>query len=394
MCASGDSQTSFLILKIDLMKRFLTEFFYYTRAERAGFLVLLVICVALFVAPWLWPKAAPEPTRTDDYEQAAALLARPAAGVEAEAATEELQLDPNAPTRAQLTALGLPDNTIRAWLSYTRKGGRFDDADALARFRALSAADRQRIAPHLMWPEREKRQSNRPARAPGSYRREATVAAAFPFDPNTATREALLQLGLPARIADNLIKYRERGGRFRRPEDLQKLYGLSPNDYERLAPYVTIAAAVPENAPAPRAVADRAPRPPVTIDINSADEAAWQQLRGIGPALSRRILRFRDQLGGFRSVEQVGETYGLPDSTFQKIRAQLQLGSAVYRALRINDADVETLANHPYIDYRAARAIVSYREQHGPFRSAADLSKVMALPSGTAEKLAPYLVFE
>lgn len=394
MYASGVSRPSSLhTLKYSMMKRFLTEFFYYTRAERTGVLLLLILCIVLFSLPWLWPKATTAVKNDGDYEQAIALLERPPAGVEAEAAAEGLQFDPNAPTRAQLVALGLPDKTIRAWLSYTQKGGYFANADALARFRALSPADRQRIAPHLMWPEKERRQGGRPARSAGSYRQEATAAEAFPFDPNTATREELLRLGLPARIADNLIKYRERGGRFRRPEDLQKLYGFSANDYERLAPYVTIAAA-PENAPAPKAATERATRSPVIIDINTADEAAWQQLRGIGPALSRRIVKFRDRLGGFRSVDQVGETYGLPDSTFQQIRPQLQSDAEIYRPLRINEADAETLANHPYLDYRSARAIVSYRQQHGVFRNAADLAKVMALPAGVAEKLAPYLAFE
>lgn len=394
MYASGGSKTKLSShLKYNMMKRFLIEFFYYTRAERTGVLLLLILCIVLFSLPWLWPKATTAVKNDGDYEQAIALLERLPAGVEAEAAAEGLQFDPNAPTRAQLVALGLPDKTIRAWLSYTQKGGYFANADALARFRALSPADRQRIAPHLMWPEKERRQGGRPARSAGSYRQEATAAEAFPFDPNTATREELLRLGLPARIADNLLKYRERGGRFRRPEDLQKLYGFSANDYERLAPYVTIAAA-PENAPAPKAATERATRSPVIIDINTADEAAWQQLRGIGPALSRRIVKFRDRLGGFRSVDQVGETYGLPDSTFQQIRPQLQSDAEIYRPLRINEADAETLANHPYLDYRSARAIVSYRQQHGVFRNAADLAKVMALPAGVAEKLAPYLAFE
>ena len=115
-------------------------------------------------------------------------------------------------------------------------------------------------------------------------------------------------------------------------------------------------------------------------------------MRGIGPAYAKRIITFREKLGGFSSVEQVAETYGLPDSTFQNIKSRLQ-PSPVLHKIAINTISVAELRAHPYLETRQATAIVSFREQHGAFHSVDDLRNIRALPAAVLEKLRPYLEF-
>lgn len=145
---------------------------------------------------------------------------------------------------------------------------------------------------------------------------------------------------------------------------------------------------------------DRSPRfekyerkPPLTaLDINTADTLLWERLPGIGPVLSRRIILFRDRLGGFHDIRQVGETYGLADSVFVKIQPLLQLGSVSLRKIDINKTDEKSLADHPYIDTKLARAIIRYRNNHGPFRSVEGLKAIALVDEVIYRKLEKYLV--
>ena len=104
------------------------------------------------------------------------------------------------------------------------------------------------------------------------------------------------------------------------------------------------------------------------------DELDWQKLKGMGPALSKRIVGYRSNLGGFYAIEQVAETYNLPDSTFQKIRTQLKLSQPTQLSkININTATEAELSFHPYIGKKEAKWIVAFRQQHGNYRSIHDV---------------------
>ena len=127
------------------------------------------------------------------------------------------------------------------------------------------------------------------------------------------------------------------------------------------------------------------------LDINTADSLALESLPGIGPALAGRIVRFRERLGGFYSVSQVGETFGLPDSTFKKIQPYLRMGNVSLKKLDINQMDEKSLAQHPYIRYKLARLIVRYRSIHGPFSRADGLLNIPLVDDSIYRKLEPYI---
>ncbi|WP_343305285.1 helix-hairpin-helix domain-containing protein [Chitinophaga niabensis] len=130
----------------------------------------------------------------------------------------------------------------------------------------------------------------------------------------------------------------------------------------------------------------------LVVDINRADSLLWEQLPGIGPVLARRILYFRERLGGFHSIAQVGETYGLADSVFNKIQPLLRLGDVSLRKIDLNETDEKSLADHPYINTKLARVIIRYRNSHGPFSQVEGLKGIALVDDSIYRKLEKYLV--
>lgn len=133
---------------------------------------------------------------------------------------------------------------------------------------------------------------------------------------------------------------------------------------------------------------------PGPVEINSADTNAFISLPGIGSKLANRIVLFREKLGGFVSVQQLADVYGLPDPTYQQLRVFLSCDSTAVKKLDINRLDAATLAQHPYIRWPIAKAIVRYREQHGPYKSTDQLRLLAGLPADWYPRALPYLKAE
>ena len=217
----------------------------------------------------------------------------------------------------------------------------------------------------------------------------------FFFDPNTISAEEWKKLGLKDKTIHTIQNYLSKGGHFKKPEDLQRVYGLHIDEYKRLAPFIKIEFAKESNAV--KISTESQPTKVFTphysaIDINIADTTAFIALPGIGSKLAGRIVNFRDKLGGFYSIAQVGETFGLPDSTFQKVKQYLKLENASIKKININTATVDELKAHPYIRWSIANPIVAYRNEHGPFSKIEDIKKVMAVTDEIYNKIAPYLI--
>jgi competence ComEA-like helix-hairpin-helix protein len=260
----------------------------------------------------------------------------------------------------------------------------------------------------------------------------------FPFDPNTLDEEGWKKLGIRPKTIGIIKNYLSKGGRFREPSDLAKIYSLRPDESARLIPYVTIknihysidwpernnsiyddrgysrkkkkpneippykgdystpyksARSIPwENKNRDNHYRVRRETP--DIDINTADTSLFIALPGIGNRLAARIIIFREKLGGFHKVEQLSEVYGLQDSVFRLIRPFLLLRDSGLRKIQINSAGFESLNEHPYIQFAEARAIVQYRKQHGSFNNFSDLMKINILTHEWIEKIGPYLAFD
>ena len=129
------------------------------------------------------------------------------------------------------------------------------------------------------------------------------------------------------------------------------------------------------------------------LDINSADTSAFIALPGIGSKLAARIVAFREKLGGFYDVRQVGEVYGLQDSVLQKLMPLLKCDDQLVRKININNAGKDELKTHPYIRWELADVLIAFRNAHGSFSSAKDLSKIDMIDDDMLNRIMPYISF-
>lgn len=219
----------------------------------------------------------------------------------------------------------------------------------------------------------------------------------FPFDPNSIDMAGWQRLGLSAKQSAVILKYVAKGGRFRKKEDLQKMYVVSPELYEALAPYVNIVpaavgAGLYEKPGPPRP--DYARAAPKIVEINGADSALLCEIKGIGPAFASRIIKYRTRIGGFYHKTQLMEVFGIDSLKYQEISGQVSIDQQLIKKISINAVVFEELKNHPYLRYKQINALIQYRKQHGNYSNIADLTKVLLLSPETIERMAPYLVFQ
>lgn len=223
----------------------------------------------------------------------------------------------------------------------------------------------------------------------------------FAFNPNEIGVEQWQRLGLPKFLAERIIKYRNAGGKFKKKEDLAKIYGLRPETYQQLLPYIQLD--TPKNAeystkneegkPAYSTTEKRNFPPPISpFDLNEVDTTQLIKLKGIGSKIATRIIKFRESLGGFYAENQLQEVFGIDSLAKAELQKYGSIKSPKTKKINLNKATAEDL-KHPYLRPYIAKIILAYRNQHGSFASVKDLEKIKVLDPKTIEKLSPYLEF-
>jgi competence protein ComEA len=132
----------------------------------------------------------------------------------------------------------------------------------------------------------------------------------------------------------------------------------------------------------------------IKMDFVDADSVVLQIVPGIGIGLSGRIIKYRDRLGGFYSVNQLSEIYGLKPETIQEIWNYFDFTPMITKRILINSAEIEEVSAHPYISYSEAKVLIAYRKQHGNYLSITDLKKIKIFKPEWIDKIEPYLSFD
>jgi competence protein ComEA len=225
-----------------------------------------------------------------------------------------------------------------------------------------------------------------------NYKEEESQIEPFYFDPNTVEPSRLSAFGWSKKLIERFSKFRNAGAKFYKKEDLKKIYGLKPETYDLMFPYIQI-----ENlANSHQFQRDTLKAQPYVkkslgkIDLNIADSIELLGVKGIGPYLCSKILKYRKALGGFISFEQLFEIYGIKAEQVEPLKPYLIISESKIKKISVNDADYETLNAHPYLSGKEAMAIIKYRKQHGLFQNLKDLEMIILLPKATLEKMNPY----
>ena len=219
------------------------------------------------------------------------------------------------------------------------------------------------------------------------------------FDPNTADSSTLVHLGFKPWQAKNMVKYRAAGGKYRKPEDLKKLYGMTDSMYQALTPYIYIAREEVDSVAVDSLRKDSLPRwkeenKDTILNLRTADTVELKMIHGIGSYRARQIVRYREQLGGFVSVEQVLEAKGMENVDADSLLAHFWIDSVKIEAMNVNSVGVQRLSRHPYLRFEQAQAIYELRRKKIRLDSIQQLQQIECISAETLEKIAPYLNFD
>jgi len=213
----------------------------------------------------------------------------------------------------------------------------------------------------------------------------APAGSIFYFDPNKLPLDSLELLGLSKRAAENIVRYREAGGYFKQPEDLEKIYSLDATLLRQLRPYVRIPdPALPERLAVKKSI--------LPVELNTATTDSLLRLPGIGNVFAKRIIEYRDKLGGFSEPIQLLEVYGMDSIRYGGIEAMLSTDSSLLKKIDLNTADYQTLIRHPYLNKSQVNAILSYRRFAGRFVRREELLENHILADTAYRKIENYLL--
>lgn len=233
-----------------------------------------------------------------------------------------------------------------------------------------------------------------------TYKRDTIEIRMQVFDPNTVDSMTLLHLGFKPWQAKNMLKYRAKGGRYRKKEDMKKLYGMNDSMYIALEPYICIQqdSIVIDSTKVDTVRLDSLPKwrsikKDTILNLRTADTTELKLIRGIGSYRAKMIVRYREQLGGYVRVEQILEARGMDKVIADSILSHFYIDSVVVKKMPVNKMRPEVLQRHPYLNFEQAKAIYEYRRKHIRIKSAEELKKIKGLSPTDIEKISIYLDF-
>ncbi len=365
------------------MKNFIKEYFNFSKREQNGMLVLFAILLVLIGANIFVSvhKSNPKVDFSDFETEIDSFLVYQQTHFDD---SELFAFDPNTASREDLLRLGLSPKSVNGIMNYREKGYKFYKPEDITRVRTLKPEEYEVIKDYIVI-ERQQYSNNY---SRNDYRHEyrdndnAQPTELFDFDPNTATKDELERLGFKTWQAENIVKYRSKGGRFKQPSDITKIHGVDAEFAEKLMPYIKIESA------------QETASYDIIVNLNTATETDLQKLKGIGAAYSKRIIAYRQKLGGFIAVEQLREVYGMTDELYNSILPNIKVNTEPIRTININTADFKTLVSHPYIDKNIANAILNYRDFAKTIKSTDELVKQKALSQSEYDKISKYILVE
>ena len=357
---------------LNQIKRYLT----FSRADRNAIIILcfliLISITAIFILNTYQPKSTSDfsdiKKLLDEWEKSQESKSRPSK-------TSLFHFNPNEITLAELDSLALPKFIKRNIISYREAGGRFKSVDDVRKIYGMTDSIFLQVKDYIIIPEEKvvklASKESLPKKLDGF------------FDPNTTSEMELKRFGFDDFQISNLISYRNKGGKFVFEEDILKIYGVDSTLYNRIEKHIKINI-VDNPIQKKEELAEM-------VELNGADSIKLVGLHGIGPSFAKRIIKYRDLLGGFHAKSQLLEVYNFPEETFLQIKDQVETDTLKIEKIRINFAEYRDLLRHPYLQKNQVEAILKKRETDGSFKKISELQEISAIDKNTYKKIRPYI---
>jgi competence protein ComEA len=211
----------------------------------------------------------------------------------------------------------------------------------------------------------------------------------FYFNPNNVSSNDLIKLGLSKKQITTLINYRTKGGVFYKKKDLLKIYGIDDFQYKALEPYIKIENKV--KLTEFKEEGEIGIEIMVLIELNSATKEQLIGIKGVGEVYAKRIIKYRDLLGGYYSKSQLLEVYGIDTVKYLSISQQINVDTSLISKIDLNKANFKLLIKHPYINKYETEAILKYIEIIGEFTEFEQIHENNLLSKEELIKIKPYL---
>ncbi len=366
------------------------DYFSFTRGEKRGTVILLLIIVALIAAN-LSIDLLKKETQTDfaefenqinEFEKELNTGDNPN---KKEALSIELfKFNPNTISDDEWKGLGFKDWQIKTINNYKSKGGNWKTKNDVSKIYGLEEAHFEQLKSFILLPDNFDKKDK-------YYKKKEQVKIEyFKFNPNTISKEEWKQLGFKDWQIKSIFNYKSKGGSWKSKADVKKIYGLNESDYYKLEPYILL----PEKATKkeyPKTSKDYTKK----IDINTADAKELTNLKGIfSEKYASIIIKHRDKLGGFTSKEQLKEVWNMTNETYNGFINQVIIGKYKPKKININSSSASQLQMHPYINWKTANAIFKYKKANGNYKKVEDIKKIHLISKKTYLKIAPYLIIE
>lgn len=357
-------------------KQFIQDYFTFSRNERKGITILLVIIFLLAVAnKVIFYFETPAEIDIDLLDTARSEMNLYNDSIKSLVKENNLfRFNPNTIDRDALDSLSIPEGVKRNMLKFREKGGRFYSETDFRKIYGVTDTIFNQLAPFLIFENEIVR--------PTPSKNQSEL---FSFDPNTASDNDFVRLGLQEKQIQTIRNYQRKGGTFRNAADFLKIYGISEAQKKILADYIVIGEK--ENV----RIENAAEVAKMQIEINAADSIELMRLPGIGDKLSKRIVKYRDLLGGFHTLAQLKEVYGLNEEVIRRIDEFITVDPRRIRKVDLNFAEWNELAKHPYIQKNTANQIIKFRTKYGNIQKSSVLLDSMILNIDEYARLKPYL---
>ncbi len=216
----------------------------------------------------------------------------------------------------------------------------------------------------------------------------------YPFNPNFITDYKGSKLGMSVAEIDRLLNYRKTNQYVNSASEFQKVTQVSDSLLNAISPYFKFPDWVNKSKNNNFKPFEKKTVKIIVLDINLATKEDLIKIYGIGPALSDRILKQKEILGGFVSMKQMGDVWGLSPEVIGSLNQHFKVTTIPkIKKIDINNAPIKELMLFPYFKYALAKAIVTYRSMNGDFKNSEDLTKINGFPSEKLDIISLYLEF-
>jgi len=382
------------------MNEQLKDYFYFSRGEKNGLIVLLSIIILLFALPYislLFPteKSAIKKEFNSEIElfsQSLSISEEPEYNnrldqyiIERYDSLQLFYFNPNSTTDQNFKKLGLTDKQINTINNYLGKGGRFFLKDDFRKIYGIRQQQYQILKPFILLPDNPQNKYPNSENYEDKLQNKHLQDSLFVFDPNTASNDNFAKLGLSEKQVNTIRNYQNKGGKFNGKEDFKKMYGLTNDQFNQLEPYLFIQKEIKIEKKTENSAFVS------IIEINSATADQLVEIKGIGKYTADEIIKYRLKLGGFANLEQLQEIKAIKKESYDNFVKNLSINPKMVKKISLNFSEIEDFTAHPYFNYYQAKEIVKFRSTNGPFKDIKQLLENKILLESSFKKVTPYI---